>query len=79
MFAAAHQVRVRTLRSWLYRLRREREDGARILPVRIREDEAVATRGDGGFVELLIPCGVRLRFSVGTEPAYVADLVARLG
>ena len=74
-FAARHDVRLLTFRTWLYRLRRERprrKQPVRVLPVTVI---------GGGRVgrEISVDCnGVALRFGVDTDPSYVAALVTAL-
>jgi hypothetical protein len=71
-FASQRRVNVGSLRSWLYRLRREGGGGVRLLPVHV---EATARGAD--IVEIGI-AGAVLRVGVGTDVAYVADLVTQL-
>ena len=78
-FATERQIPVGTLRSWLYRLKREKaEEAAEILPVRVigsaspsearrREDET------GGAVEVML-----VRFASGTASELIAEVVTRL-
>ena len=70
-FASQRRVNIGSLRSWLYRLRREGV-GVRLLPVRV---EATARGAD--IVEIGI-AGAVLHVGVGTDVAYVAELVTQL-
>jgi transposase-like protein len=70
-FARKHDVNVRTLRSWIYRLRREAPE-ARLLPVRVAE-------GTRAGVEIVLPSGVLVRFASGTSADEVATIVRALG
>jgi len=74
--AARHGVSVSALRSWIYRLRRERGSVGpgepRLLPVRIAASPAVRE-----FVEVVVG-EVLVRVPTGTDPAYVASLLAAL-
>jgi transposase-like protein len=70
-FARQHGVKVRTLRSWIYRLRRE-TPVARLLPVRVAE-------GTRAGVEIVLPTGVLVRLASGTPPDEVAAIVRALG
>jgi transposase-like protein len=76
--AARHGVSVGALRSWLYKLRKERGGAAasptlRLLPVTMQA-EAVAPS-----VGLDVEVGdYRLRFAPGTDPRYVAAVVHAL-
>jgi hypothetical protein len=83
-FAAKRDVSVWSLRTWLYRLRREERGQPRILPVRVvgstaptarRQDDAAGA----SVIEADLPTGVRLRFSAATDPAVITDLLRRLG
>ena len=78
-FAAERQIPVGTLRSWIYRLKREKaEEATAILPVRVissaspsgarrREDD------ERGAVEVVL-----LRFASGTATERIAEVVSRL-
>lgn len=70
-FADKHGVNVGTLRSWVYRLRRE-EAEPRLLPVRVAE-------GTTAGVEIVLPTGVLIRLASGTPAHEVAALVRALG
>ncbi len=69
-FARQHGLKLRTLRSWIYRLRREAPE-TRLLPVRV----TAATRAD---VEIVLPSGVVVRVAAGTAADDVAALVRAL-
>ena len=77
--AARHGVRVGTLRSWFYRLRREGHaaaagpSGVRLLPVKV-----VPSAPASQPIEVRVFGGDVLAFEVGTDVAYVAALVAAL-
>jgi hypothetical protein len=76
-FAASHGVRKTTFQRWLYLLRNERREeptsgGVRLLPVRV----AVGPNEQVVLVEL--GSGLGLRVTTGTDPSYVAALVAAL-
>ena len=76
--AARHGVSVGALRSWLYKLRKERGAAAaspplRLLPVTVQAEPVEAAFGlevDAG--------GYRLRFAPGADPRYVAAIVRAL-
>lgn len=81
-FATRRGLSVATLRSWIYRLRRERKASVSLVPVRViastapkarRHQEEAATE-----IEVELPSGTRLRFSSGVDPDYVAALAQRL-
>ncbi len=72
-FAARHGVPVETLRSWIYRRRRER-GGRRSKFVEVRVAPAmVATPA-----ELAFPNGLTLRLAPGTDPTWVSALAKSL-
>jgi len=71
-FASQRRINVGSLRSWLYRLRREGGGGVRLLPVRVAATARVAD-----IVEIGI-AGAVLRVGVGTDVAYVVELVTQL-
>ncbi|MBN2489580.1 MAG: IS66 family insertion sequence element accessory protein TnpB [Planctomycetes bacterium] len=70
-FAHKHGVNVGTLRSWVYRLRRE-EPEPRLLPVRVAE-------GARAGVEIVLPTGVLVRLASGMTAHEVAAIVKALG
>ena len=74
--AARHGVSVAALRSWLYRLRREREqersDGPRLLPVRVTAPPALREAFE------VVVGDVVVRVPAGANPSYIASLVAAL-
>jgi hypothetical protein len=89
-FARRNRVKTGTLRSWIYRLRRETRTevaaagGPALVPVRVVASTAPSARwerGGGGeaLVEADLPSGVRVRFVVGTDTSYLADLLRQLG
>lgn len=80
-FAEARGIPVATLRSWIYRLRREEEDEeAPILPVRVIPSTApVSARPvEAEVIEVELDGRLRLRFPVSTPPSAVAEVVALL-
>lgn len=80
-FADERGIPVGTLRSWIYRLRREQEDRAPLLPVRViastaplarqHSDEAVA-------VEVVLTDGVLVRLPAAMSLPAMAELVSLL-
>lgn len=77
-FAGRRGLRLSTLQSWVYRRRRQvsavAEPHVRLLPVQVSSAPA-----SGGFtLEVVLPRGVRVRVSSGTDVDYVARLVAAL-
>jgi hypothetical protein len=79
-YAAKRGIPVKTLRWWIWRLRREQdEEAAPLLPVRVIPSTAPAGRGgeDVAAVEVELTDGVRLRF-VGAPVSAVVEVVSRL-
>jgi hypothetical protein len=75
-FAARHGVEKATFQRWLYALRDEHrqrgEAAVRLLPVRIEGMQAEHT------ISVELAGGLGLRVQMGTDPTYVAALVAAL-
>jgi hypothetical protein len=83
-FAAREGIALSTLQYWLYRgSKREPKVEAssvpRFLPIEVVASPALKAQGGGAQVEAALPSGVRLRFPVGTDPRYLAELVGVLG
>ena|SRR5258705_11585238 len=79
-FARRRGIEVMTLRSWIYKLRRERKASVSLVPVRVIASTAPLARGaDATEIEVELKTGIHLRFSSGTDLDYVAALVQRLG
>jgi transposase-like protein len=77
-FAARRGLVVSTLRWWVHKLRGEaRREEPRLLPVRVVASPAPEAR-EAAPLEIVLPSGVRVRCPAGTEPRYVAELVAAL-
>ena len=86
-FAEERNVPVGTLRSWIYRLRRERDEAATaestpILPVRLIASTAPSARQPDGSVapaiEVAVGGMVTVRFPPSTPPSVIAEVVALL-
>lgn len=84
-FVAKHDVSKNTFEYWMYRkskkVRSESVAETKFLPVTVVASPAHKARGrkaDDGLVEVAIQ-GVVLRFHVGTDTRYVAELIAALG
>lgn len=69
-FCARDGLALTTLQSWLYRPEPSKSATPTFLPVAVRESASP--------VELRIPSGMVLRFSVGADAGYVAELARRL-
>jgi transposase-like protein len=81
-FAQRRGFSVETLRSWIYRLRRERQDSMSLVPVRVVESPPPAVRRSSesaAEIEVVLASGVRLRFAMGIDLDYVTTLAERLG
>ncbi|CAM3126734.1 IS66 family insertion sequence element accessory protein TnpB [Corallococcus sp. ZKHCc1 1396] len=77
-FALARGVRLSTLQSWVYRRRRAataRAEPVRLLPVQV----ATSPVASESMLEVMAASGARVRFAMGTDVGYVAQLVAALG
>ena len=80
-FAEQRNIPVGTLRSWIYKLRREREEDAPLLPVHVIASTALSARRpeeEVGGVEVELGDGVRLRFPASMPPSAIAEVVALL-
>ncbi len=77
-FAGRRGLRLSTLQSWVYRRRRQvsavAEPPVRLLPVQV----SGAPASEGAPIEVVLPGGVRVRVSPGTDVDYVARLVTVL-
>jgi hypothetical protein len=71
---------VTTLRSWIYKLRRERKASVSLLPVRVIASTAPTAReAVDGDTEIELKSGIRIRLSPNADLDYVAALAQRLG
>lgn len=79
-FATRRGVSVGTLRGWIYRLRRERKASVSLVPVRVVASTAPSARqpSEQG-IEVEVPGAVRMRFAIGADVEYIAQLIKRLG
>jgi hypothetical protein len=79
-FARQRRIPVATLRSWIYKLRRERKASVSLVPVRVVASTAApGAAAVGGEIEIELKTGVRLRLSTAVDLDYVAALAQRLG
>ncbi len=84
-FARQRRISVATLRSWIYKLRRERKASVSLVPVRVVASTAPTARGAAAVggeiraIEIELKTGVRLRLSTAADLDYVAALAQRLG
>jgi hypothetical protein len=81
-FVAKHNVPFNTFQYWLYRkakpVRIESGSSPKFLPVTVVASPALKTRV-GGEVLVELRDGVKIRFDVGTDTRYLAELLAALG
>jgi hypothetical protein len=82
-FCRRRGLNVGSFRGWLYRLRAEREQGKvarsatpRMLPVRV-QGERLAPEPELAVIQIGV-AGTVVRIAVGTDLAYVGDLVSVL-
>lgn len=81
-FCAKHNVSLSTLQFWLYRRSKRTsgsESGSRpaFLPLEVVASPAPQAPV-GSLIEATTRSGVSVRFTVGTDPSYVAALLAAL-
>ena len=72
-FASKRGIPLTRLQSWIYRRRRPRPSSARLVEVRVSTPPQ-----DFGPLEIVLPSGITVRVSVGTEPAWTSALVKSL-
>jgi hypothetical protein len=84
--AAKHDVSLATFQFHLYKTRKERrsirssESLPTFLPVTVVASPALKARGrEATLLEAMFRSGVGLRFAVGTDTRYLAELFAALG
>lgn len=83
-FAAKHDVSINTFRFWLYKLKKEKkshhDSSPRFLPVEVISVAAPKARQQGAaLLEADLRSGLTVRFPVGTDTGYLAELLAALG
>jgi transposase-like protein len=81
-FARQRGIPVTTLRTWIYKLRRERKASVSLVPVRVVASTAPMARGATAAtveIEIELKTGVRLRLSTAVDLDYVTALAQRLG
>ncbi len=82
-FAAKHDLPLNTFRYWLYRKAKhaaqiESKPSPKFLPVRVVSSPATKSRA-GELLEVELGARPVLRFTVGTDTKYLAELIAALG
>ena len=78
-YADERGIPVATLRSWIYRLRREEHAVPPLLPVRvIPSTPPSAGQPEAASIEVELGESIRLRFPSCTAPAVIAEIVLRL-
>src|SRR5688500_18052554 len=82
-FAAKHDVSIHTLRFWLYKTTKKKksysDSSQRFLPVEVVTVAAPKARQAVGVIEAAVRGGIIVRFPVGTDTNYLAELLAALG
>jgi hypothetical protein len=74
-FAERHGVALETLRSWIYRLRRERPKRAKLVELKVARPSPAF---DPAPVELALPNGMMLRIAPGTDASWISTLARSL-
>jgi len=77
-------LKLTTFRSWLYRLRREREtvgDELALVPIEVTgvdqtDVDVGGSAGEFSPVDAAFPGGMVVRFHAGTDPGYMAELLS---
>lgn len=81
-FVAKHDLPFNTFQYWLYKKRKMTESGSspRFLPVEVVTVAAPKARqGGAALLEADLRGGVTIRFPVGTDIGYLAELLSALG
>ena len=87
-FVASNELSIGTFQFWLYRTRKkartrmsdsESDSSPRFLPLEVVASPASSTRGGTENVEVQLRTGTLLRFPVGTDIRYLAELLSALG
>ena len=87
-FVAKHDVHLSTFQYWLYRTRRSQpralgivsKSSPKFLPVQVIASPAPEARvAKGLLVEVALPSGATVRFAIGSDTRYLAELCAALG
>ncbi len=79
-FATKLGVKTSTLQFWFYKIRKQATRASRFLPVHVVASAAPKARQAGTeTLELALATGAMLRFSVGTDVRYIAQVIAALG
>jgi len=81
-YAEKRGIPVGTLRSWIYKVRRQRhEEDTPLLPVRVVASTAPLARQGGdeaGIIEVAVGSDVRLRFPLHAPASTIAQVVSLL-
>jgi|ERR1700716_2158139 hypothetical protein len=83
-FIAKHDVNLSTFQYWLYKRSKlnskfDVNSSPRFLPVEVVGLPASSTRVEAAVIEAALRSGTLLRFAVGTDPRYLAELFAAIG
>jgi hypothetical protein len=81
LFAQRRGIALATLQWWIAKLRRERQSGVSLVPVRVIASTAPSARGTdaGRVIEVELKTGVRLHVPTQADLDYVVALAQRLG
>src|SRR5215813_7555697 len=79
-FAAKLGVKPSTLQFWFYKLRKQASRPSHFLPVEVVASAAPKARDRAAeMMELALATGALLRFSIGTDVHYLAQVIRALG
>jgi len=79
-FTAKLGVKPSTLELWFYKLRKQASRPSHFLPVDVVASAAPKARdGAAEMMELALASGALLRYSVGTDVQYLAQVIGALG
>lgn len=82
-FVEKHNISLGTFRYWLYRKAKavqiESKPETKFLPVTVVASAAKTRRQQPSEVVVELPSGAAVRFAIGTDTEYLAELVAALG
>lgn len=83
-FVAKHDVPLGTFQFWLYKKAKQKKlesnSARKFLPVEVVASPVPLARAGGrDVVEASLRSGVTMRFAVGTDTRYLAELLAALG
>jgi hypothetical protein len=81
-FVAKHDIPHSTFQYWLYvrgkRLSTDSKLSRKFLPMEVVASPALKARAAAGLIEATLASGVVIRFGVGTDARYIAQLLSSL-